>query len=142
MLCVFIPANSTADSADCGNRLRYLAVFRPRRMADTRFPGPARSLCSDEILLSALARDRGGPQSGQTVLSRDYRAGNPVLGFRTGQPPDLCRNAPSAAGRARQRRDVRVGDRRYFSDDRAMSMARDAFCGFFTEWPKRTAPLT
>ena len=91
-------------------------------MADPRPECQARRICSDKILLSALARDCRGAQPDEAVFPRDHRAGDPaaVPGVRTDQPLELRGDAPSAAGRARQCCRVRMGHCRDISNDRAM----------------------
>ena len=59
----------------------------------------------------------------EAVLPDHHRAGNPAVvpGVRPDQQLELRATTPSAAGRAGQRRGVRLGDRRDVSDDRAVT---------------------
>src|SRR5450631_2966803 len=89
-------------------------------MADAGCALPARRLCLDEILLSAVARHCRGAQSDETVFPYYHRTGNPaaVRGVWADQPMELQGDASSAAGRARQCGCFRLGDRGHLSDDR------------------------
>ena len=99
-------------------------------MADARFQLAARRLCPDEILLPAFARDCGHPQSEKLFFLVIIVPAILLLFLAFGLVSRWSYAAtrhplPGALANAD---DLRLGDRRDFSDDRTMSIARTAFC--------------